>query len=307
MDVIGIGSASLDFCGTMDKYPDWNSKGIIDELHISGGGSSSNTVTACSKLGLKAGFIGTCSDDYFGNMILFFLQKDGVDVSNLVLRKGYSSQTAFCFSEPCSGRRTVFRHRGTVPGLRFEDIRNDYIRCAKILHFDLRHPEACLAIADTVKKNGTKIYIDAGGEFGDSTDLLLNKADYLFFSHERASLLTGEKDPLKMIRSLSCFDPQIIGITLGYQGCIIRTGVSIEHYPSFKIDHVIDSTGAGDAFHGGFIYSLLSGFDIPESVNFASAVAALKCQSVSARNGLPDLDKVRQFLLSHPPLVPVSC
>ena len=295
LDVIGIGSASTDFCSQIDKYPEWDSKGIVDDLIIRGGGSSANTMVACKKLGLNTGFISVCSDDHFGKLIVSSLEQEKIDISHLIIEKESTSQVAFCFSELTSGKRTIFRHRGTVSKLTENDLKIDYIQSARMLHFDLRHYKACLKAAEMVKKSNIKIYVDAGGEITENHDLL-HQADYLFFSKDRAEDLTGETDPVKMIMALSTFKNEIMGITLGQQGCIIQQKGNVRIFPAYQQDSIVDSTGAGDAFNGGMIYAILNNLGISESVNFASAVAALSCTKLSARDGLPTLSEVRKFL-----------
>ena len=129
---------------------------------------------------------------------------------------------------------------------------------------------------------------------------LAQLCDYVVCSEEFAVELTGSKkscDIEKAVMSMKPFGTKAFTITLGDKGSITIAGEDIFQTPAFNVE-VIDTTGAGDVFHGGYIYGLLQKWDIKKVVRFASAFAALKSQKLGGRAGIPTLEEVKSFLLA---------
>ncbi|MCZ6679310.1 MAG: PfkB family carbohydrate kinase [Candidatus Poribacteria bacterium] len=102
--------------------------------------------------------------------------------------------------------------------------------------------------------------------------------------------------PVEAVLQRLCeFGAKIAVVTLGERGCVAKWEKGIFAFPAFPVN-VIDTTGAGDAFHGGFIYGLLQDWPVEQTIRFASAVAALNCCNLGGRSGLPTVEEVDRFL-----------
>lgn len=295
MDVIGIGFAAVDFAGAVNKYPNWDEKCKLSNMKIEGGGPSANAMVACKRLGLDVGFLGKSSDDYFGNIILSHLKDENIDTTQYVIENGFSSQVAFCFAEEESGHRTIFSYGGTVPKLKIDEIDFDYIKRSKAVHFDGHQMEVSIKIAEFARKNGILTFLDAGS-YKQGLENLIVHIDHIFFSKAYAKSISNDLNFSEIISYFNLEKFNSIGITLGEEGSMIFSGNEIERTSAFKVENIVDTTGAGDAFNGGFIKAILDGKNYKESCEFASIVAALKCRELGARSGLPKLTELEKYI-----------
>ncbi len=129
----------------------------------------------------------------------------------------------------------------------------------------------------------------------DGMDELVGLTDVLIASHNFASQFTGIDDPERAMGKMRSLGPEIVGITLGDDGCILSWENNIHREPAFAVN-TVDTTGAGDVFHGAFIYGLLQGWPMDKIARFANAVAAMKCRKLGGRAGIPTLDEAMAFL-----------
>ena len=149
--------------------------------------------------------------------------------------------------------------------------------------------------AKYARQNGTKVLYDAGGLY-DGIERLLPYADILIPSEEFALAHTGKSDAAEAAKAL--FDkylPQVVVVTQGVKGGVIYDGKSAKTYPSFKVE-ALDSNGAGDVFHGAFAFSVIMGYNYYNACIFSSAVSALKCTKLGARDGVPTFLETVEFL-----------
>ena len=155
--------------------------------------------------------------------------------------------------------------------------------------------EAAVKGAEIARKNGTKVLYDAGGLY-ENVEKLLPYADILIPSEEFALGHTGANDAGEAAKKLfEKYSPEIVVITQGKKGGIIYDGFSFEKYPVFPVD-AVDSNGSGDVFHGAFAFAVTKGMNYKKACVFSSAVSALKCTKVGAREGVPAYDETINFL-----------
>ncbi|MBW2029330.1 MAG: sugar kinase [Deltaproteobacteria bacterium] len=302
MVVVGLGQACVDYLGRIPRYPIEDAKVELIDLRKECGGPASTALVTLARLGVKASFLGSISDDPFGIDILNALRKEGVDTSFLRVRPGHTSQFAFIAITSDSGNRTVFWHRGTVSHLGPEEIDLSPFPAARILHLDGLMVNASVEAASQAKERGMRVVMDAG-TFREGTGDLLPLVDVLIASEHFAEPLTGgpgssEKD-LELLRERG---PAEVIITMGVRGSLGLGPGGLHYQKAFPVVPV-DTTGAGDVYHGGYIYGLLQGWDMPTCMRFASAIAAMNCRKIGARQGIPrSAEDVLEFTRSHLPL-----
>jgi sulfofructose kinase len=295
IQVIGLGQACVDYLGSLGVYPQEDGKVELIDLHAQCGGPASTALVTLSRLGIKTTFLGSISDDVWGIEIVRGLKEEKVDSTFLKITPGYTSQFAFIAISEGSGNRTIFWHRGSVPHLRAADVDLSPFPGAKVLHVDGLMVEAAQEASRQARKRGLRVVLDAGTMREGSLELA-SLVDVLIASERFADPLVGEgMPPEKILRALGQLGPQEVIITRGSKGSMGLSGDEIIAQEAFQVD-AKDTTGAGDVYHGAYIYGLLKGWNMRECMRFASATAALKCTEIGARKGIPSLRKVQRFL-----------
>ncbi len=294
IQVIGLGQACLDYLGRLRFYPEEDDKCELIDLHIQCGGPASTALVTLSRLGIKTSFLGSISDDTFGIEIIKGLKEEKVDSAYLKITPGYTSQFAFIAITE-SGNRTIFWNRGSVPHLRAGDVDLDPFSKARILHVDGLMIEAAQEAARQARSMGLKVVMDAG-TMREGSKKLASLVDVLIASERFAEPLAGELSlPEKALEALGQLGPKEVIITLGSKGSIGLSNEEIIFQKAFPIV-AVDTTGAGDVYHGAYIYGLLQGWDMQECMRFASATSAIKCREIGARNGIPYFEEIREFM-----------
>ena len=290
--VVGLGQCCLDILGQTNSYPELDQKTELDSLLVQGGGPVATALVTLARLGVPVAIVGAVGDDEFGRQIHQGLVDERVDCTYLVQSSGASSQVAF-ISVDDDGRRNIFWHRGTatlsVPKL-FQTLLSDSVR---ILHLDGLHLEPAITAAEMARSLNVVTVLDAG-TFRPGMEKLLPLIDHLVVSEKFARQVND--DPEVALKQLADYRAEAITITLGNAGSLsMSTDGQIFRQPAFAVD-VVDTTGCGDVFHGGYIYGLLQNWSLPEIVRFAAACAALKTRSLGGRTEIPALHEVESFL-----------
>jgi ribokinase len=290
--VVGLGQASLDFLGKIRAFPLEDEKSELLELDKQCGGPASTALVTLARLGIGTSFLGSVSDDFFGQEIVKGLEEEGVDFSSLAIRPGYTSQFAFIAVNPASAKRTIFWHRGTVPPLKAEEVVLSPFRKARVLHVDGLMIHASIQAARQAREMGWTVVMD-GGTLREGTLDLVSLVDILIVSERFAAGLSDSFG--KALEAMVGMGPRTAVVTLGPGGSIGSEGGRVHRQDAFPVE-AVDTTGAGDVYHGGYIYGVLQGWAMEECMRFASAVSAMKCRRVGARDGIPHLDEVMAFM-----------
>ena len=297
IQVIGLGQACVDYLGTLNAFPHEDEKAELTDLHIQCGGPASTALVTLSRFGVSTAFLGSISDDPFGVKIFNTLKNEKIGVSSLKITPGYTSQFAFIAITKETGKRTIFWHRGTVPHLLKRDVDIRQFPKARILHTDGLMVEASIEAARQAQSIGMTVVMDAG-TMRDGSKELSKFVTILIASETFASPLVGRDAPHDIaLHALRELGPEQVVITLGANGSIglDNHGVIIRQ-KAFPVS-AVDTTGAGDVYHGGYIYGLLQGWDMRDCMRFASAAAALKCTHVGAQNGIPNLKDIKKVII----------
>lgn len=297
MKVAGLGQCAFDNLFLIDTFPSPDTKKEIMEYVTAGGGPVATALVSLSRLGIECDFYGITGDDEAGDRIRESLSAEGVNIEGLLKRPSSGSQVAFIAVEKGSGKRTIFWKRPSAKPLMPDELPDSFPGNADFLLLDGLMAEASIHAAKKARKKNIPVMLDAGSVREGIVELA-GLCDYVVCSEEFAKQLTGRPvypDHAKAIERMRSFGAKAATITLGDKGSITVCGDEIFHTPAFKVD-VADTTGAGDVFHGGYIYGLLQKWEIKKVARFASAFAALKCRMIGGRAGIPGLNEVMYFI-----------
>lgn len=296
--IVGIGANVFDTLYRLDTYPVEDTKQKAQSVTESGGGPCGTGLVAASKLGASCAYIGNSSDDRAGQFLRNDFEKYGVSTEFM---KSVANTGAFCsciwLCDDTAARTCVF-HRGTVPATVIGAGEQQAISEAEILMVDGNDLDAAVAGAAVARQNGTLVLYDAGGRY-EGVERLLPLTDILIPSEEFALGHTGEENAANAARKLwQMYSPKVIVITQGKEGGILFDGEQVLRYPAFPVE-AVDTNGSGDVFHGAFAFALTQGMNYAQCCVFSSAVSALKCTKIGARQGVPTYQETLDFLASR--------
>ena len=305
VQVVGLGMAALDILLRAHDMPTWEHGVRMQSVAIEGGGPVATAMVAVSRLGVPAGFVGTYGSDRLGAIKLQTLVENGLDVSRAIQRSGPEDQAVLVCVHAGSGERVFsgFERNRRQP-LTVEELDREYITSAQWLHLDGHHPEAALQAARWMHEAGKQVMLDGSSTRGPVSDrmrALAKEADVLICGSGFGPALTGRpQDPSpanlwQVGEQIVQMGPRIVVQTEGAAGSYTVTREGRFHVPAFEID-VVDTTGAGDVFHGAFLVGLLQGWDLPAVARFSTAVSAIKCTQLSGRRGIPTFEQTMAFL-----------
>ncbi len=297
MAVLGIGQCSLDYLALVDRYPQSDTKKEVLEWHEQGGGPVATSLVTLSRLGVRCSFYGVTGDDDAGRKIRCSLKQEGVDVRGLIIRGRSRSQLAFIIIEKQTARRTIFWTRPSGILLRKRDLGTTFLKGVNFLLLDGLMKDVSLHAAERAKAHNIPIMLDAGRARPGMLEIA-RRSDYLVASEQFARDLGWHLNEKTLKKEKERLGVRALTVTTGTRGSITALHNSTFTTPAFKIQ-AVDTTGAGDVFHGGYVYGLLKGWEIRDTVVFASALAAMKCMKIGGRSGIPKLREVIKFLNMH--------
>ena len=295
-DIAALGFCSNDYLALLPEIPIDNKVQILEHL-VQGGGPAATAAVAAARLGKKTAFISIVGDDDPGQTIIRDLEKENVYTGGMKIRKNCNSAIAYCWVDKTTGARSVAWSRGNLPELEADEVDLEMIRNAKILHLDGHNPKAALAAAKEARKHGVKVSIDAG-TLRDGIKEILEYVDILIASEMFARQYTGENDLEKAIYKLASNGAEVVGVTMGKNGSMTLQNGQLFRAGTFPVIPV-DTTGAGDVYHGAYCVKYLETVDPMECMRCASAVAALKCTKTGGRTGIPTRSEVDEFLKNN--------
>ncbi len=302
-DAVGFGLNAVDHLIVAPRYPAFDTKTRFTDYKLAAGGQTASAMTGLQRLGLKTAYAGRFGSDDAGRFGLQSLVDEGVDTRFAEVVDGARTQTAFIIIDGQSGERTILWDRDERLSYAEEDAPIAIAAHGRVLHIDAHDPPACLVLAREARRVGTVVSLDVDNIY-DGLPQLLPFVDVLLSSAEFPHRLTGiEDEQAALIEIKSRFGSSVVGMTRGVRGAILYCEGAFVESPAFNVPSVcLDTTGAGDAFHAGFLYGLLKGEEIEACLRAACAVAALKCRSLGARTGLPTRAELKDFLLHTSPL-----
>lgn len=293
--IVGIGACVFDTLYNVPTYPKEDTKMRAVSSKVSGGGPTATGLVAAQKLGIDTAYIGVLSDDNGGKYLESDFKKYGVDTSLIEVKKGYRSFASVLWLCEDNATRTCVFDKGDLPPLKLNDEQKNAVADSQMLMVDGNEMDAAVEAAQIARNNNIKVLYDCGGLY-DGVERLLALTDIMIPSEEFALGHTGCKTAEEAARSFyKTYSPEIVVITQGKRGGIIYDGESITSYPIYPAE-VIDSNGSGDVFHGAFAAGVVRGYDYLKCCHFASAVSAIKCMGIGARESVPDFATVKCYL-----------
>jgi len=296
-DAVGFGLNAVDHLIVVPKYPSFDTKTRLLSHRLSAGGQTATAMVALQRLGFKTAYAGRFGSDPEGQFGLKTLQDEGVNTDYAEVVNGSATQIAFITIEENTGERTIVWDRDDRLAYKPEEAPRNFGSQGRVLHLDAHDPPACVRVAQDAKQAGTLISADIDNVY-DGLPGLLPYIDILLGSKEFPHRVTGIADPMEALVELqNRYGSGIVGMTLGDQGAVIYCEGQFLKSPAYTAPGGCkDTTGAGDAFRGGFLYGMLTGEDIETSMKLGNAVAAMKCSALGARPGLPTLQQLKTFL-----------
>ncbi len=286
--VIGVGHSCVDRLCTIENYPREDDSTHILSIAVQGGGAVATALVAAAKLGIEAEYIGNTGNDSVSDEMLSMLSADGVDTTHVVRRSDAYGLESFVMINPETGTRTKFPVRDFNPAIEWTDELKAEISRADVLHLDGTNYENALNASKIAKEANVLVSLDGCSMQAemDKNRKLASMADFLIMNSKYPLRVTGLDNYENALLEISEWGPRIVICTLGDRGSLAVIDGKVVHFPAYKVN-VVDTTGAGDVFHGAFIAGYLDGMDLVENIEFASAVSALKCQKLGGRAGIP--------------------
>ncbi|MDD3546504.1 MAG: PfkB family carbohydrate kinase [Kiritimatiellae bacterium] len=292
--ITGVGYCGMDYLCIVPSVPHDDKVEIVDSL-IQGGGPAVTAVVAAARLGAGAAFCGVVGDDERGRQILRGLKDEGVRTNGVKVRKKAESPAGFCWIDRQSGKRSIAWTKGSARPLAPREIDRAVICASDLLHLDGHHARAALAAAKIARGNGVTVSVDAGTLMPGIEDVLA-LGEIIIASARFAALFTGLRSPAAAVRKLFLPGCRFAGITLGKRGSVGFDGKRIFRCPPYEVPAVVDTTGAGDTYHGAFAFAAAQGRPWEDCMRFATVVAALKCTRLGGRTGIPNLRTAERHL-----------
>ncbi len=302
-DAVGMGLNTTDLLVVVANHPAPGAKVPIVELASRPGGQAASAMTAVSRLGWAARYIGRFGGDENGRIGQVSLTADGVDISACRIMPGATNALSVVVVDQCVGQRTVLWSRHPALALDAADVPVEAVQSGRVLLVDCHETAAATAAARHARAAGAATVVDVE-HVRPGVEALLAEIDVIITAQEFPTALTGQADLGRALRILrSSFGAGVVCTTLGAAGSLALIDGTEIRTPGFRVD-VVDTTGAGDVFRGGFIAGwLLGGGDaeVEDVLRYANAVAALKCRALGARAGIPTPREVDALLRGETP------
>jgi len=303
-DIVGVGLNATDTLILLSKFPAYAGKVAFDREILSPGGQVASAMVTCARLGLRVKYIGTVGDDERGRVQMESLRDTGINLDDVQVRQNCPNQTAYILIDQSTGERTVLWRREECLKLDPASITAEKISNARLLHIDGHDTQAVAKAAALARKLGIPVTIDVDTIYHDFDRVLLN-VDYLVASSEFPLQWTNERDPFMALHSIQEeFHIPVAAMTLGAHGAMALVNGRFIYSPAFVVN-CVDTTGAGDVFHGAFCYAVLQNMPMRDALEFSNAMAALNCTALGARGRIATISEAKALIeraerRSHP-------
>ncbi|NQU06097.1 MAG: hypothetical protein HQ568_08395 [Calditrichaeota bacterium] len=294
VDVFGFGHCCIDYLTILDPFPDKGMKGDVIESLVIAGGPVPIALSTAAALGCRARFFGKVGNDADGTQFISELKEDGVDVSEIIIDRDCVTARAYIWIDRNDGSRTIALDYRKTNWITAVEVNPKLIQGCRLFLCDNRSAEATLKALQYAKEAGAITMIDAGS-VRPRFDEMLKLVDYTIVSQDLGDTLSKGFDARETAEMLVTMGSGTAVVTCGAEGSVYCDGSETRHIPGFTVD-IVDTTGAGDVFHGAFVYGLLENWDLSRIVRFANAAAALSCRKLSGRMGIPSLDEIERLI-----------
>ena len=329
IDIVGIGASTLDRFIVVDHYPTGREVQQVVSSTTDGGGPVATALAAAGKYGARTAMIDSIGDDMVGHHILDDFEKYNVNTNAIQVERGAKSGVATILVKQSTGERAVFFERSTATEPEFLEAHKQLIESAYILHINGRHRKLMRSAMAVAKEVGTIISLDGGAQrYDEDMKPITEDSHIVIVARDYAEKYTGTTNLEDACRIIHDRGALIAGVTDGANGSYFvwpdGTAYRCEPFPQKSI---VDTTGAGDSFHGAFLANLAhiinhmkgqetistskshgasiravellkhcAHSDLEKATIFASAVASLNTQGIGGRSPLPTLQSVQELI-----------
>ncbi len=304
VDLVGVGLNATDTLIALESYPERGSKVEYSGARVLPGGQVATAVVACQHWGMSTRYVGILGDDAAAALHREAFSRAGVEAEIITVSGGTSPQSLILVDG--GGERTVLCRRDPRVALKPADLDRQWIVNARALHVDGYDTAAATVAASWARAAGLPVIADLD-ELYPGVEELLENVDYLIVSRDIPCRLMEEPDLemalRKMQRRYGC---RLAAATLGDNGVLAWNGKQLHHVCAYSVP-VVDTTGAGDIFHAGFIYGLLQDWPLERQLDFACAAAALNCAAVGARGGIQSVATIEHLMATGVRHLPAQC
>lgn len=294
VDIVGVGLNATDTIIRLPHFPAFNSKVEFRDSEILPGGQVATAVTACARWGLTARYVGKIGDDSAGLLQRREMDKAGIE-AHWIVAPDCQSQSSFILVDGETGERTVLWKRDPRLELLPSEISAEWVQRARILHVDGHDCAGATRAAHLAQAAQIPVTADLDNLY-PGVEALLENVDFAITSREFPARLSQVDDLfVSLPRIASRFGCRMVAATLGTDGVLAWDGAHFHYSPAFQLDPV-DTTGAGDAFHAAFAFSVLKGQNLAAALEFSCAAAGLSCLGMGARGGIPSLEQIAALI-----------
>lgn len=293
VDLVGVGLNATDTLIPLSNFPARGSKVEYSAASILPGGQVASTVVACQHWGMTTRYVGKLGDDHAAALHMQAFARAGVETQIVTVPGGTSPQSLILVDG--GGERTVLCRRDEHLSLRPTDLQREWITGARALHVDGYDTPAATLAARWAREAGIPVIADLD-ELYPGVDDLIRNIDYLIVSRDFPCRIMAESDLEKALQQMQRrYGCALTAATLGEEGVLAWDGAQFHHAPAYAV-RVVDTTGAGDIFHAGFIHALLQGWPLQRQLDFACAAAALNCTAVGARGNIESVENIELLM-----------
>ncbi len=294
MKAVCVGHSTFDTTLPMNEYPAENIKYRIPKHIECGGGPASNGAYLLAKWGMDTTIASVIGDDYYADRIIDDFKKIGADITYLEKKQGHFTSSSYIIANMSNGSRTII----TAKDEPIKRLSKDVTVKADVILVDGEHPETALQV---LHDNPNAISVLDAGRVNENTKAIGKLVKYFVCSKDYAEEFCKEKidyaNPDTLINcyeKLKEFFKTNIIITLESKGSFTEIDGKYEQIPSIKVK-ALDSTGAGDIFHGAFTYFISNGYSLREAICYASITGGISVTRIGSRFSIPDLKEVLEY------------
>jgi len=294
-DVAGVGLNATDTLILLPHFPAYGGKVPFLREILSPGGQVASALVTCAKLGLRGKYIGTVGDDERGRIQMESLRESGLNLDDVEIRRNCANQSAYILIDQTTGERTVLWKRDECLRIDADALTAEKIASARLLHIDGHDTPAVARAAEIARELGIPVSVDVDTIY-HGFDRVLPHVDYLVASSEFPERWTSERDPFRALAVIQDeYGMKVAAMTLGARGALARAEGRFIYSPGFVVN-CIDTTGAGDVFHGAFCYAVLQDMPLGTALEFSNAMAALNCTAFGARGGIATRERAQALM-----------
>ena len=294
MKTICVGHSTFDITLPMDKFPTENIKYRIEKRIECGGGPASNGAYLLARWGAETTICSVVGDDYYGNLVIEDFKRIGANCKYLEKLEGHNTSSSYIIANMSNGSRTII----TSKRCPIRKLKQEVNEEADVILIDGEHPDTAYEV---LKKNPNAISVLDAGRLNDDTRMLGKMVTYVVCSHDFAEEFTNRKTDINdfdalinIYNELKDYFKTNIVITLEENGSFTEINGDYRIIPSLHA-HALDSTGAGDIFHGAFTYFVGKHYSLYDSIKYASITGAISVTRIGSRYSIPSLDEVLNY------------